>query len=793
MSVPGHGGTYRAAPAASALAPAADMKQNRPASVPTGRRRATVSLVRVQRARGEDSYSAALQKGAGPGLLDRSVASVRSDAVKFHGGLARPATEAHHPADEAIASGLWQAGSVVDDHSPKTSLELSRLLANLRPMKGEMTAPAPAHLQDRIAHVESLLRSSCFNASVTLEGEALQWEAAAAVLGAKVIQLRESQGGKPGLELLQLKRQYNQCIEKARAFRDQAEAADPLTIHRDDKQSSARFKASKSGKGEGNQQKAAIRFLESALEKAAPALRASGLGGGLEPKHLFKAALNEILSGRPNPVVLNRLCLPVPYAMTSGTGATGDAKSSPARMVECVQTPARELSDSMQSSYTRDGLKGVLCHDDTEHRHASNLYLSELRDDKQGPLLRLARHGAVSVFGLTPQGIKAISDERLGRVVLDLGYHPDGSVVPGAQPDAKKLAELGHDFRRRAESRGGEDLLAQMRATASRNRAREVADAALLTLPPQELVRIRGEIAKGRTPTVRLASVSLLTPDSLRGQGPLRGKYASNERLMWIDQREAWKAVERSIEGVPCRSLQVPDQENPPRIKFEIAAFDVPVNEGGVGEYSGLMPVSGLDLLEPTNQAAVERLLGTFPEVQQLGGWIPGGWVGEAIEKMPLDDPNRRPALTLARQVAWLMVTGLHLHRADDPYILVRRLLVLSQLTGCIAPAVNCRSGKDRTSEAEAQARQLAFHIATTGKAPALDRLGKEVLDKPQADLRSRQLWTLHQGGGSRQIQAWNTTYPGTKLKMEGLVQQYQMQDPALFNEYIGQSEAAKE
>ncbi len=131
-----------------------------------------------------------------------------------------------------------------------------------------------------------------------------------------------------------------------------------------------------------------------------------------------------------------------------------------------------------------------------------------------------------------------------------------------------------------------------------------------------------------------------------------------------------------------------------------------------------------------------------------------------------------------------------YIGRADDPYVLVKRLLVLAHETGIVAPAVNCKSGKDRTTEAEAQARQFALEIATTGQVPDLDAAGKEVRPRGKgADLRPRQLWALHQAGGAREIQAWNTGVAGTKLKQWWLFRQYGVDGkPLLQRELMGLS-----
>jgi hypothetical protein len=86
-------------------------------------------------------------------------------------------------------------------------------------------------------------------------------------------------------------------------------------------------------------------------------------------------------------------------------------------------------------------------------------------------------------------------------------------------------------------------------------------------------------------------------------------------------------------------------------------------------------------------------------------------------------------------------------------------------LGGPTATLINCKSGKDRTSAAETQARQMVIEIATTGVVPPLDA--------PVTDTRSRQLGAIHASGGSTQVQARNTGLGGTKLGGEPLFNRF--------------------
>lgn len=219
------------------------------------------------------------------------------------------------------------------------------------------------------------------------------------------------------------------------------------------------------------------------------------------------------------------------------------------------------------------------------------------------------------------------------------------------------------------------------------------------------------------------------------------------------------------------------------KVKLDIAAFNIPVNKWGIHPITGEWPLMVGDSHQ-ANEVAIAKLLGKLPPNRAaLATWQPGGWVGEALRQSGSKD--LLPAL--ARQVAEICIDpDSGAKRQADPYRLVKRLLVLVHETGLAAPMVNCRSGKDRTSEAETQARQFALEASVRGATdlPAID-LAPGVSD----DIQRLQLWNLQQGGGSREIQHWNTGFAGTKLKDPALLAQYGAdRDQNLRHQFLGMS-----
>ncbi len=567
-----------------------------------------------------------------------------------------------------------------------------------------------------------------------------------------------------------------------------------------------------SGPFRWNEKKLAIKTLEKAMSdkevaKAVKLTRAGEDGVSADKPFAarFQVNLSRILNGRANPKVENTVLVPVTELRTDpSTGAT--TRTHRHEEVVCSQTPAALMTPGLGRSYAASGIRGANCHDATQHQHALNLYRSELRGQDGKTQLSMVRHGVLSTFGLSPKAVRSYSNEHLGRVVLALAAESGDAFLQdlakdpntGTPPSARACRLAG------AHVRDKSDLQKTLRTAANQQRAREAAQAAVTCLPPAELLRILSA-GPGVTPTVRIASVSLLTPDIFRG---VKGT-SHDERAMWRDQREAWAALAADKGGIELEVPEVDAQgrvavgdDGMPltirrRIHLEVATFNLPVNKEGASALGKLDAVGGLGSeSEATHAASLTRMFGRLPEAGKEADWEPLelSWVGAAVkaarESSPPDPAKVDRLLKLSRQVASLVNHKTYIGRADDPYVLVKRLLVLAHETGIVAPAVNCKSGKDRTTEAEAQARQFALEIATTGQVPDLDAAGKEVRPRGKgADLRPRQLWALHQAGGAREIQAWNTGVAGTKLKQWWLFRQYGVDGkPLLQRELMGLS-----
>jgi hypothetical protein len=91
-----------------------------------------------------------------------------------------------------------------------------------------------------------------------------------------------------------------------------------------------------------------------------------------------------------------------------------------------------------------------------------------------------------------------------------------------------------------------------------------------------------------------------------------------------------------------------------------------------------------------------------------------------------------------------------------EPYKMPTRLAVLADALG-VNVAFNCKSGKDRTGELDAEAKHLRLQMEDTGKVPHYnrERSAQEVNDFHEVVTHS----------GNLEMQRLNTGYAGYKLK----------------------------
>jgi hypothetical protein len=116
-------------------------------------------------------------------------------------------------------------------------------------------------------------------------------------------------------------------------------------------------------------------------------------------------------------------------------------------------------------------------------------------------------------------------------------------------------------------------------------------------------------------------------------------------------------------------------------------------------------------------------------------------------------------ALELTRQISEIRHEGAHRNAGTEPYKMPTRLAVLADLLG-VKVAFNCKSGKDRTGELDAEIKHMKTEMAITGKVPHYKR--------ERAPEEIRRFHEVVTNGGNQRMQELNTGFAGYKLKGVG-------------------------
>lgn len=339
------------------------------------------------------------------------------------------------------------------------------------------------------------------------------------------------------------------------------------------------------------------------------------------------------------------------------------------REYSCTLIPAGQMklgaADIFPQGYDNNG---VCSASTTETRHAANLWQSELKDDAGQTLFKGIRHGILSPYG-----------------VEDATLRQDGA----------------------------------------RQRATEVATAALFSQPDKLQQALAGD-----TVTLRLTSTALVTPGLGGESGMLR------------DQIGAWRALTSAPQPLTLQIKNADGELQPVRVNLEVAAFNFGVNE------LALKLGMGHKESDKLNLEALHQLLG----LDLKPGKAPGGWVGDYLAQNPA---NKKQVEIMAMQLQEIWAKQSHRSDGGEPYKAAQRVAMLAFEIGAV-PCWNCKSGKDRTGmlDAEIKREAIAQH---QGRAPSRPGVA---LDPEMRELFGKVLTQ----GGNLEVQAYNTGAPGNKV-----------------------------
>ncbi|ECC1662284.1 type III secretion system effector inositol phosphate phosphatase [Salmonella enterica subsp. salamae] len=266
-----------------------------------------------------------------------------------------------------------------------------------------------------------------------------------------------------------------------------------------------------------------------------------------------------------------------------------------------------------------------------------------------------------------------------------------------------------------------------LRQAGAENKAKEVLTAALFSKPELLTRALAGEAV-----SLKLVSVGLLTASNIFGK----------EGTMVEDQMRAWQSLTQPGKMIHLKIRNKDGELQTVKIKPEIAAFNVGVNE------LALKLGFGLKTSDSYNVEALYQLLGNDlrPDAK------PGGWVGDWLAQYP---DNYEIVNTLARQIKDIWKNNLHHNDGGEPYKLAQRLAMLAHEIDAV-PAWNCKSGKDRTGMMDSEIKReiISSHQTHTLSVPGSlpDRSGQKIFQKVLLNSGNLEIQKQNTGGAGNKV-----------------------------------------
>ena len=155
---------------------------------------------------------------------------------------------------------------------------------------------------------------------------------------------------------------------------------------------------------------------------------------------------------------------------------------------------------------------------------------------------------------------------------------------------------------------------------------------------------------------------------------------------------------------------------------------------------------------ETKNIKGLQALIGSTGPGEAIGGWV-----GEYLDENELTEEEQLVIIELVEQVRQMYTSESYKREGQDAYDMVERLQYLAYIIKTI-PHFNCKSGKDRTGEADAAIKRFATQVMVSGYVPDPD------LPMSREEQILVQQFTL--GTGNIELQQQNLNKPGYKTKV---------------------------
>ncbi len=283
--------------------------------------------------------------------------------------------------------------------------------------------------------------------------------------------------------------------------------------------------------------------------------------------------------------------------------------------------------------------------------------------------------------------------------------------------------------------------------TIAKNRAKELLQAAFVEKYNQLTREEQDKVIDGEPLTFDMVSSSMLSPDSVRHKTGIHDDELSFQTL----QREALQELCQS----PSQKLEVYDDSGWPsnvNVNIRLATLNIPVNSLGLNPLQSTLGQTWKEA-DKENDAGLKVLLGNTHPDSDIGGMV-GDWL-RRNESGPKTEKEK--VFQLAGQIRNIYTERRHHSEGADAYKLVERVQLLAFMIGAV-PHMNCKSGKDRTGEADARTRQLAAEVDQLGYVPDPDA--------PLTRDHQEAVQTFLFGAGNLEVQQQNINVPAYKTMM---------------------------
>lgn len=251
--------------------------------------------------------------------------------------------------------------------------------------------------------------------------------------------------------------------------------------------------------------------------------------------------------------------------------------------------------------------------------------------------------------------------------------------------------------------------------------------------------------ADGGLVPVKLFSTSLLSPDRFR-----HFTHVHDDELKM--QREQVQALNYVVSQIQREGCVVLTESNGDQCEVDVD-LDLITCNFGVNNLS-LDPfqrrlTGAWGATETENIEGLQALLGSTEPGEAIGGWV-----GEYLDETELTEEDQLVIVELVEQTRQMFTSGSYKTEGQDAYDMVERLQYLAYKIKAV-PHFNCKSGKDRTGEADAAIKRFATQVAVNGYVPDPDL--------PMSREEQILVQQFVHGSGNIELQQQNLNKPGYK------------------------------